>query len=362
MRSLPLPLALLLLLPLPAATGCIERTSDPEQPAVTATTNLGLGGIAFREGGLRVLLVSEEQQARDLDGDGDVVDLVAHVLDTETRQVTNTGLVIGNRNLYSVPPWIVSSGRTLAFGVNELATGALDRNGDGDAADDVLAVYDRDSDTVTNLGLAVTFVESTEELLAFDVTDGLPNDYETEAFVHDLRTGETWSIGPKGTLSVLALAGEVVALAAHEEELGDLTGDGDETDTVAAFYDVATRTLRLTRFPLPTRLEENLRAPVPHRGRWSIVTGTDRLRHVVYEPSTGTERDLGELLPIGDVEGIEPFVVAEPAGVPGQSPTVWLYDPETDALESTGLAGLQVNELGGRLVLTVDEATQGQDL
>ncbi|MSR61595.1 MAG: hypothetical protein EXS08_03990 [Planctomycetes bacterium] len=365
------PVALAFLLSLVTAACHPSSSSAPLDR--TFTTNLGLTGTAFDGDSVHILTVSEREEGRDLNGDGDTVDPVVHVLDLYQHSVTNTGLVLGQgpSSGYGLSPLVMSLGPTLAFGVSELATGGRDRNGDGDADDIVLAFYERDSASVTNLGLAVTFVVTTRDLLAFDVAreavdrdgDGRTDSYVTEPFVHDRRTGETRSLGAPGALQVRAVSGEFVALAADEDELGDLNGDGDEGDYVAAFYDVGARTLQLTGFVLEPAFGGGPSAPAPHRGRWSILAHDDTrgTEHVVYDPRTGTSRNLGPFLPLVDLPGIEPFVVAVQDGS-DTTRVVWLYDAEQDLLESTELEAIGVSALGERLVISVDEEAQGEDL
>src|SRR5262249_1145736 len=86
------------------------------------------------------------QGNRDLNGDGDATDLVLHVFERTTRSVTNTHLDA------SLPTF---AGDLLVFGVNERYQGAIDQNGDGDSADTVLFLLDVATGALTNTYLAL---------------------------------------------------------------------------------------------------------------------------------------------------------------------------------------------------------------
>src|SRR5262249_17985602 len=78
----------------------------------------------------------------------------------------------------------------------------------------------------------------------------------------------------------------------------------------------------------------------------------------VHDPSTASSRlmpGLG-LLPMPDVT---PFVLTE---FQGGSVQPWLYDADADRLAPTGWRPARVQSFGSRLVLTVIESAQGQDL
>jgi hypothetical protein len=308
---------------------------------------------------------SERGEGRDLNGDGDALDQAAFAVDLELGKVSNTGLGIGFTFSDGIgpAPLLVHGGPTLAFGVSEASTGGIDRNGDGDVDDVVLAFCGRDVADVTNLGLDITYVVTSEDLLAFDLGSvaacGELRQECTEPFVHDRRTGETWNLAAKGTAWIEAVDGDFVALAMNEGVLGDLTGDGDTLDQAFALYDVSTRTLQLTDLPMESGVDNRPVAPLAHGGRWAILTPS--LETIVYDPATQTSRTLGRFLP-GSLPGIEPFVL-EVSELDGTPQNVWLYDPVTDVLRDTGLTSLDsVHAFKGRLVISVDETSQGEDL
>jgi hypothetical protein len=317
-------------------------------------------------GSQRLVVEWERAEGRDRNGDGDALDQAAFAVDLELGKVINTGLGIGFTfsDGSGPPPLLVRDGPTLAFGVSEASTGGIDRNGDGDVDDVVLAFCGRDVADVTNLGLDITYVVTSEDLLAFDLGNvaacGRLRHECTEPFVHDRRTGETWSLAAKGTAWIEAVHGDFVALAMNEGVLGDLTGDGDTLDHAFALYDVSTRTLQLTDLPLESGGEENRPvAPLAHGGRWAILT--PRLETIVYDPATETSRTIGDFLP-ESLPGIEPLVL-QVSEFDGSPDNVWLYDPVTDVLQDTGLASFDnVRTFGGRLILSLDEANRSEDL
>ena len=218
-----------------------DRSSDSTPVPSTSTINLSLTfENALGSGGLRFLEVSELRQGLDLDGDGDLFDRIAVIVDLDQRRLVDTRLSPGfPRSAESPQPVVTVSDEAIAFAVSEAETGGLDRNGDGDALDRVLALYERDTGIVTNLGVAARFVVANAEVAAFDVPesqegrdlDGDGDQDDDVPFVHDRRTGETWSTGLAGA-RVLGVDGGSVALAVDEAVLGDRNGDGDALDSV----------------------------------------------------------------------------------------------------------------------------------
>jgi len=348
------------------AAACHPSSSDSGSPPAL-TTNLGLTGTWAGTGSQRIVVESELDERRDRNGDGDALDQAAFAVDLELGAITNTGLAVGLTfsDGFGPAPLLLVGGPTLALGVSELATSGFDRNGDGDGDDIVLAFCERDVADVTNLGLAATHVVTSEDLVAFDsgsvtACGGLRQEC-TEPFVHDRRTGETWSLSAKGTAWIESVDGGFVALSMNEGVLGDLTGDGDTQDQAFALYDVSTRTLQLTGLPLLLGFEVTRPFPPIALGdRWAILSPD--LETTIYDPATRTARTLGRFIQIGELPGIEPFVLREVRSFVEPLGNVWLYDPVADVLQDTGLAGSNVNALGRRLVIGVDEASQGEDL
>jgi len=92
-------------------------------------------------------LAIEAAHGTDLNGDGDTLDRVVHVYDSES----GAGVV----NLGQAAEDLVIGATLLAFRTREAAQG-VDLNGDGDTEDDVLQVYELNSGVLVNTGQAVT--------------------------------------------------------------------------------------------------------------------------------------------------------------------------------------------------------------
>jgi hypothetical protein len=101
-------------------------------------------------------LTPEASQGADLDADGDTADRVLQVFDAATAMLTNVGesaeeFVLGER-LVAFRTRECAEGGAVFGGC---ADGGTDLNGDGDAADDVLQVWDLETDQPVNSGQAV---------------------------------------------------------------------------------------------------------------------------------------------------------------------------------------------------------------
>ncbi len=155
--------------------------------AASATLNLGLAGSSVAlKSDLVVTSVPEWFEANaDLNGDGNVFfDSVVYVHDLLTGTTRNLGVTGFAREIH---------GGRVTIRVSEAAHGGRDLNGDGDAVDDVLMVYDRTTGVTINPGLA-----SFESVLDADHVvvrvreksqgdDDLNGDQDTDDFIlHDV--------------------------------------------------------------------------------------------------------------------------------------------------------------------------------
>ena len=210
--------------------------------------NSRLAADFFELDGTRVaFLVSEyDQGGRDLNGDGDAADFVLHVLDTRSGKTTNVGLAVGSERGAFASNFFDLDGSRVAFLVSESAQGESDLNGDGDAADRVLHVFEARSGETTNLGLASNLFELDGRLVAFLVDesaqggrdlngDGDAGDLVLHVF--DARTGKTTNVALAS--GAFQLAGSLVAFRVPEGDQGerDLNGDGDAGDLVLHVLD-----------------------------------------------------------------------------------------------------------------------------
>ena len=126
--------------------------------ATGLTRNTGLSGAAMFLGGSALFVfVHETSQGCDLNGDGDLLDEVVHVYDIASQQTTNLGMA-AHSFIPSDPPFVSVSDRAFSFTAPESDQGDTDLNGDGDTLDQVVHVYDTQRSQLLNLGLAIAHV------------------------------------------------------------------------------------------------------------------------------------------------------------------------------------------------------------
>lgn len=109
-------------------------------------TNIGLASLDYRIAGSGKLIafqVPEASQNQDLNDDGDISDNILHVLNVENAVIQNVQLIAGYRP--------VITGNLIAFLVAEGLI-EVDLNADGDMMDSVLHVFDTESGITTNYG------------------------------------------------------------------------------------------------------------------------------------------------------------------------------------------------------------------
>ena len=107
-------------------------------------TNVGIDASQgfVLENGFVVLRASEYGSGIDFNADGDKFDFVLHIYNTETGQLTNTGLEASGQ--------IHASGNYVAWTVFEINQGGVSLNGDADAFDFVLHLANMSTGTVVN--------------------------------------------------------------------------------------------------------------------------------------------------------------------------------------------------------------------
>jgi hypothetical protein len=208
-------------------------------PFSNTLTNPGIAGasrLAF-VGQQMAFLGMEFAQGEDLNGDGDQEDGVVFVIDPLTRVATNLGLdalgVLGSDTFLMLPRL-------------EAAAGA-DWNGDGDTADVVMHLWDPQTGEVTSTGVAsvAQFGANETRVLLYspeeDEGRDLNRDGDRDDLVYvlfdaalrrdaslELAGGVSPSFGnPYGRLLA---DGKVVLLAFEASQGRDLNGDGDLLD------------------------------------------------------------------------------------------------------------------------------------
>jgi len=224
----------------------------PEDIAVAAHALVGADSLWI------VLVHEEEQGGLDLDGDGDACDDVVHLLDLATGRLSNTGLPVIDVSGQPRLPAIAASGQAAAFAVSEAALNGSDLNGDGDALDEVLHVYDRASGRTTNLGLAIDPGRGLivgDQWVAFSVSEhdqggqDLDGDGRADGavlHVHDARRGDVLNLQLHGSRPLLVADG-FVALTSAEVPGLDLNLDGDTSDeAIFQLYDTLSGTIHNT--------------------------------------------------------------------------------------------------------------------
>ncbi len=211
------------------------------------------------DGSLAACRWAEDQALADLNGDGDLSDEVLQLIDTGTGATTNTGYVV---KMYQGYGFQLLTGGRLLFAVSE-PDHLVDLNGDGDLLDDVAHFLDASSTAPTNLQLAVesmvAFAEGNRAALlvseaASGQTDLNGDGDATDRVVHlyDPATGISSNTGlassvqllPKKDLRVLMLS------VSEAKQQQDLNGDGDMSDHVGYVYDPATDVLTNTQLAL----------------------------------------------------------------------------------------------------------------
>jgi hypothetical protein len=224
-----------------SATAQINTGQDASRlPFVTCNGRVGFRTAEVKQGGT------------DLNADGDFLDFDFQVLDLGTGAVTNVAIDASGA--------LACGGNLFAFGVGERAQGNADLNGDLDVTDSVLHVYDAVAGTVTNVGLPVTSVVASANLVAFTVpeagqgaggTDLNGDGDKTDLVlgVYDPATGLATNVGQEaGDGTNIKVVGTTVAFLTSEQAQGntDLNGDGDAIDTVLQIYDASTGVLTNT--------------------------------------------------------------------------------------------------------------------
>lgn len=130
------------------------------------TENHQIEGLptAFQRGRIGYLLTEFQAGLVDLNGDGDVwiSEQVPHVFDLDKGTVLNLG-VAGFMAEGTIDRMLVK--------INEQIDGGIDRNGDGDAHDDVLTVFEGDHGTTIDFALDGSEVHVAGEQLTFAVSE-----------------------------------------------------------------------------------------------------------------------------------------------------------------------------------------------
>lgn len=370
------------------ALGACHEARAPQASSAVEPHNLGLAAAGLiGTGELLVVRVREAQQGGlDRNGDGDARDELVYVLDLERARLFDTGYAVASED--GPPPLIACEGATVAFAVDEAAQGARDLNGDGDALDRVLHVFEREHGTLRNLELAVRRIEVGGTLVAMAIDeagqgaqdlDGDGDRDGTQFAVHDLADGSTNRLSLRDALP-LAVRDGYVALRLAEREQSDLSLDGDDQDAaVFELYDGRTRLLHNTTLVLASDAVASAGgtfgvAVSEHgqgRGDLSGDGDDDDAVYFVYDPARGFSVSLGLAVapqPAPSTDG-EHYLLrafegasARDANADGDREdwVVHVFEPASGLVLDTGLAAQGAAALLGKWVaVSVSETMQG---
>lgn len=180
--------------------------------------------------------VSGDGPSPDLNGDGDLLDAVACLLNPLTGGITNL-----KQDAFD----LVGSEDDVLLLLRPESGSNVDWNGDGDRDDVVAHAYDRIARTTTNTLLAVAgaFGATRSELLLFADEADQSRDLDADGdrldgvfVLYDLarKSSLNFSLAGSGPVpfAVLTSEGRVVLLANENAQGRDLNGDGDRGDEV----------------------------------------------------------------------------------------------------------------------------------
>lgn len=230
-------------------------------------------------------------------------------------------------------PGMQASERYLAFVVFEYQQSGADLNGDGDALDEVLHIYDARTGALINLGVSPM------------------------AVTKQIGGVASWSI------ALFALVDDLVVAVTPESENGvDYNADGDLGDRLTFVHDLRTGRQQFFDVQLEPGFIE-FSDSISGTGRWFLFQRTEQTTIFVFDRRTWTLTDLG-LRGTGVVfEGRALISALESVDLNGDG------DTSDTVLQRVDFANLQVMNLGlaGEPVertglLRIDELQQGADV
>lgn len=406
-----------------ASQGNTDRNGDGDTfdtvlavyDAGTATlTNMGraVSAIVASPQLIAFTVYEASQGGGDLNGDGDVLDKVLHVLDPTTMVVTNLGREAGD----SVHIKVV--GKRVAFFLSETAQGNTDFNGDGDPLDTVVLIYDAATSTLINPNRAVApdlGIQLDGAVAAFVVSEpgqgpsSLNGDLDSNDSVLSLYCFGSPPCVSSGLINVgvdasggFTLGGDLLAFRARERNQGLPGGtlnlpDSDARDFVVHYYRISTGVTTNTQlagqakirivgnrlgFGVPERLQN-------HTDRDSDTDARDVVL-TVYDTLTSTVTNTGRALwsrtcrkeatlatPKGPCTAAGADMIAFANGEKEQGKTdqngdgdyrdavIQIWRLSTNTLVSTQLAGEHKSTIvtsGDLAAFRVSEKDQGVDL
>ncbi len=227
-------------------------------PSTTLTFNLSRAAsdVALSPTWLAVATSEAKHFGQDLNGDGDASDQVLAVMrPSEAGFAPGAWVNVGQ----SVSGPIAIAGSRVAFLTSEADQGNTDLNGDGDALDQALQIYDAETASLANTGQAAEEFVLGDQVVAFRTLesaqgpnggtdlngDGDKNDAVLQ--VYDLASALVYSSGFAATPCKLEacdprvpyrVSGRAVSFLVLEQQQGgqDLNNDGDAGDVLLKVY------------------------------------------------------------------------------------------------------------------------------
>ncbi|MBY0274234.1 hypothetical protein K2Z84_02745 [Candidatus Binatia bacterium] len=217
--------------------------------ATHGVQNLGLAATAVALSSTHVAALADEssQGPADLNGDGDTNDEIVHIRALSSGSWIDIG---------EAADTIEACGALFPFITPESARG-VDLDGDGDQNDRVLQVWDTASSSLRNVALPIDELVCSGSLIAFrspENASGTHRNGDADATdhiltVYDASTGQVRESGQAITPCTIAecdprqpfrIIGRTVKFLTLESEQGstDLDGDGDASDVVIQTFDV----------------------------------------------------------------------------------------------------------------------------
>ncbi len=283
------------------------------------TDALCSGHIAAQDN-LFVFTVSERANGlKDLNGDGDSLDCVLHLHDTATQKTTNLKLTA---NFVQVVDDFVF------FTVGERSQGGRDLNGDGDARDAVAHLYRFSTGECVNTGLSGSVAHPEFQQRQFDGNYAVISVYESDqknqdlngdgdahdrvVHLYDVETRKSINTGlSTGNWVLLADPVLVIEVSERDHQI-DLNDDDDQRDFVYHVFDIATKTVNNLKLasdiagtPMQARRYDRfIFLGVPERDQnGTDLTGdgdASDLALFVYETTTGDVRNLSLSMCLGE--------------------------------------------------------------
>jgi hypothetical protein len=227
----------------------VIRYSNVRDKNVESTGAVGRHPGIFAD--MIVFSTKEIELGVDFTNDGDLVDDIVRFYDLKSGETTNTK---------AVGDFPVLNQKYAVFTTEESQVD-IDLNADGDKADSIIRVYERETRQVTNIPVSASNPELSKESLAVFVSDGIIKllDARTSKVFSTEQEGSSPSISGDVVLFVrdnsvygyhvesksvakmdvvassVSLFEDKAAIISHERDIGDLNGDNDQDDLIIRY-------------------------------------------------------------------------------------------------------------------------------